>query len=74
MRYAISHKAKGGLSWTDFWVKEKRIRVRAAKFGDAKRMRHVTIWVWAEIKRRLPKVAAQVFTGRVYIELVRAMG
>jgi len=37
-------------------------------------MHHVTVWVWAEIKRRPPKVAAQVFTGRVYIELVRVMG
>ena len=37
-------------------------------------MPHVTVWVWAEIKRKLPKVAGQVFTGRVYIELVRAMG
>lgn len=47
--------------------------INLTRLGYAKRMRHATVWVSADINRRVLKVASQVFVGSIYIELLRAM-
>ncbi len=48
--------------------------INLTRSGYARRVRHATVWISNDPKRRLLRVVSHVFIGSVYIELVREWG